>query len=85
MNAPQFPQYKSAESAALWGFLQCLKPLNPANVKDDGLMKASVKAFTNKSGKLSTKSSRFEVPVNVTIEAQGTRLELNTSFGWSPK
>jgi hypothetical protein len=36
MNAPQFPQYQNANAAATWGCLQCLKPLNPQNIKDDG-------------------------------------------------
>jgi len=36
MNAPQFPQYQNANAAATWGCLQCLKPLNPQNIKNDG-------------------------------------------------
>lgn len=36
MKTPDFPKYANADSAAQWGCLQCLKPLNPEKIKDDG-------------------------------------------------
>jgi hypothetical protein len=36
MKPAEFPKYQNAEIASHWGCFQCLKPLNPETVKDDG-------------------------------------------------
>lgn len=36
MMSADFPKYENASIASKWGCLQCLKPLNPENFRDDG-------------------------------------------------